>query len=90
MRVGPFDFCDRAGERERLVDVEFGRKRMMRDERMTAEYSDAATTATRQEPGKPAVSLNAFYGLMPQPPCPLKQTTPKSPFGPISPVTTTT
>jgi hypothetical protein len=33
---------------------------------MTAEYSDPHTTATRQEPGKPAVSLHAFYGLMPE------------------------
>ena len=38
----------------------------LRAERMTAEYADANTTATRQEPGKPAVSLHAFYGLMPE------------------------
>lgn len=38
----------------------------LRAERMTAEYSDVNTTATKQEPNKPAVSLHAFYGLMPQ------------------------
>jgi hypothetical protein len=38
----------------------------VRGQRMTAEYGDPNTTATRQEPNKPAVSLHAFYGLMPE------------------------
>lgn len=38
----------------------------LRAERMTAEYSDPRTTATHQEPNKPAVSMHAFYGLMPE------------------------
>jgi hypothetical protein len=38
----------------------------LRAQRMTPEYSDPNTTATRQEPNKPAVSLRAFYGLMPE------------------------
>jgi hypothetical protein len=38
----------------------------LRGERMTGAYSDPQTTATHQEPGKPAVSLHAFHGLMPE------------------------
>jgi len=38
----------------------------LRAERMTPQYADAHTAATRQEPGKPAVSMHAFYGLMPE------------------------
>ncbi len=38
----------------------------LRAERMTAEFADANTAATRQEPGKPAVSLHAYYGLVPE------------------------
>ena len=37
-----------------------------RAERMTKAYSDPHTSATRQEPNKPAVSLHAFHGLMPE------------------------
>lgn len=36
----------------------------LRAQRMTDEFTDV--TATRQEPGKPPVSLKAFYGLMPE------------------------
>jgi hypothetical protein len=38
----------------------------LRAQRMTAEYADPKTTATHQEPDKPAVSLHAFYGLLPE------------------------
>lgn len=38
----------------------------LRAERMTDAYADPRTTATRQEPNKPAVSLHAFYGLVPE------------------------
>ena len=38
----------------------------LRSERMTPEFSDVHSTATRQEPGKAAVSVRAFYGLMPE------------------------
>jgi hypothetical protein len=38
----------------------------IRGERMTADYADANTTKTRQEPGKAAVSLHAFFGLVPE------------------------
>ena len=38
----------------------------LRAERMTEEFSDPQTTATRQEPNQPAVSNHAFYGLMPE------------------------
>lgn len=38
----------------------------LRSQRMTPEYADPKTTATRQEPDKPAVSLHAFYGLLPE------------------------
>ena len=38
----------------------------LRGERMTPEFSDARSTATRQEPGKAAVSVRGFYGLMPE------------------------
>ena len=38
----------------------------LRTERMTSEYADPQTTATHQEPERPAVSLHAFYGLMPE------------------------
>lgn len=38
----------------------------LRAERMTAEYADSNTADARQEPGKAAVSLHAFYGLMPE------------------------
>jgi hypothetical protein len=38
----------------------------IRAERMTPEYADPQTTATRQELNKPAVSLHAFYGLVPE------------------------
>jgi hypothetical protein len=38
----------------------------LRAQRTTPEYADAKTTATRQEPDKPAVNLHAFYGLMPE------------------------
>jgi hypothetical protein len=38
----------------------------LRAQRMTAEYSNPNTAVTRQEVNKPAVSLHAFYGLMPE------------------------
>ncbi len=38
----------------------------LRGERMTAEYADPNTKAVKQEANKPAVSLHAFYGLMPE------------------------
>jgi hypothetical protein len=38
----------------------------LRAQRMTSEYADPNTTATRQEPAKPAIGLHAFYGLMPE------------------------
>jgi hypothetical protein len=38
----------------------------LRVERMTGQYADPYTTAMHQEPGKPAVSLQAFCGLMPE------------------------
>ncbi len=38
----------------------------LRGQRMTTEYTDPDATITRQEPGKPAVNLNAFYGLVPE------------------------
>lgn len=38
----------------------------LRAQRMTAEYSNPHTTATHQEPSKPAVSMHAFCGLMPE------------------------
>jgi hypothetical protein len=38
----------------------------LRSQRMTPEYADPKTTATHQEPDKPAVSLHAFYGLLPE------------------------
>ncbi len=38
----------------------------LRAQRMTTEYADPRTSATRQEPNKPAVSLHAFHGLMPE------------------------
>jgi len=38
----------------------------LRAQRMTPEYADATTAATRQEPGKPAVNLHAFFGLVPE------------------------
>ena len=38
----------------------------LRAERMTPEYADPQTQRTKQEPDKPAVSLHAFYGLVPE------------------------
>lgn len=38
----------------------------LRGTRMTAEYADPNTKSTKQELNKPAVSLHAFYGLMPE------------------------
>jgi hypothetical protein len=38
----------------------------LRSQRMTPEYADPKTTATHQEPDKPAVNLHAFYGLLPE------------------------
>jgi hypothetical protein len=38
----------------------------LRAQRMTAEYANSANGGTHQEPNKPAVSLRAFYGLMPE------------------------
>jgi len=38
----------------------------LRAERMTDAYANPRTTATRQEPNKPAVGLHAFYGLVPE------------------------
>ena len=38
----------------------------LRAERMTSEYANPQTNATHQEPERPAVSLHAFYGLMPE------------------------
>ena len=38
----------------------------LRGERMTPEYADPNTKATKQELNKPAVSLHACYGLMPE------------------------
>lgn len=37
----------------------------LRAKRKTAEFAEG-TTATRQEPGKPAVNAHAFYGLFPE------------------------
>lgn len=38
----------------------------LRAQRMTAKYADPQTKEGVQEPNKPAVSLNDFYGLMPE------------------------
>ncbi len=38
----------------------------LRSQRMTAKYADPQTKETSQEPNKPAVSLHASYGLMPE------------------------
>jgi hypothetical protein len=38
----------------------------LRAQRMTAKYSNPNTATTHQEVNKPAVSLHAFYGLMPE------------------------
>ena len=38
----------------------------LRAERMIGEYADPDTSQMHQEPGKPRVSLHAFYGLMPE------------------------
>ena len=38
----------------------------LRAQRMTPEYQDPNTKATHQEPGKPEVSLHAFFGLVPE------------------------
>lgn len=40
--------------------------RSLRAQRLTAEFTDPASTATRQEPGKPPVPLRAFAGLVPE------------------------
>jgi hypothetical protein len=38
----------------------------LRAERMTPDYASPNTSETKQEPDKPAVSLHAFYGLVPE------------------------